>query len=267
MKECSAVLRNRLGRPPAEPSLRPRPRSVKGALAAADKISKPDWIIHVHPDGRVFVVGESKLSSKWRSQWFGSPSGPTPARLKVDFASSTEQRMQPIRQIATYWSKANTRYGFSFTPLELVVVRVHTLSGNPGSCGVEYRPIPYSNWGGQKLTVTLGLWALAMMGTNEKVRDFAPKIEDVSLNSWTRKTGSGSKKLFHCLSGRGMDEQVARCVLGGSLVLHPNHETVPVTLPIPVTQQTRSPSPAYLAPRKMPRRSRSASPLFEHAVR
>ncbi|KAM7187172.1 hypothetical protein V8F20_011097 [Naviculisporaceae sp. PSN 640] len=249
MKECSAIVRRRLGLPPAEPSLRPRPRSVKDDLSVIDKISKPDWIIHVHPDGQIFVVGESKLSSKWRSQ------------LKSNFESSTEQRMRPIRQIATYCTKANTRYGFLFTPLELVAVRVHAIPGSPGSCGVEYRPIRYSNWGGQTLTVNLALWALAMMGANEKVRDFAPRCQYVSLNSWTRKTGSGSRRLVHCISGREMDEQVVRCVLGDSLIIHPDHGSVPVALPIPAALRTRSPSPAYLAPNKTPRRNRSASPL------
>ncbi|KAM7219530.1 hypothetical protein V8F06_005085 [Rhypophila decipiens] len=196
------------------------------------KAFNPDWLIHVHPDGQVFVVGESKLDSKWKSQWSSSFSGPG-KRLKTDHQA---ERIWPIRQIATYCNRANTRYGFLFTPLELVAVRVSNIptTSLSTSCGVEYRSVPYANWGGQKLTVSLALWALAMMGANENVRNCALKRQYVSLGSWSRQRGTGSNKLVHCLSGRQMDENTVRQHLGSLLIIHPDQGPAPpLMLPVP----------------------------------
>lgn len=227
MKECAAHLRERLDLQPAEPSFRLHARTLS-CISKRDgqkKTFQPDWFIHVHPDGDIFVVGDSKLSSKWKSGWL---------KRTPDMKEVKEQAIWPLRQMATYCKAANTRYGFLFTPIELVAVRIHKIPGGKDKAGIEYCSIPFSNYGPTKLTVLLSLWALTMMGVNDLARAYGPRSLYLPLHAWNRKN-EGSPRLINSLSGRDVSEKRLCHYYPGDKVILPHTETdfTPTTKPTP----------------------------------
>ncbi|KAK3331420.1 hypothetical protein B0H66DRAFT_467120, partial [Apodospora peruviana] len=248
LKPCAASMREQLGLDKADLSFHKQPFGLKDPMG---ELFWPDWFIFAQ-ESQIFVVGDSKLSTKWRSAWLdpGTECNPT----------ETDERMWPIRQIATYCQLADTRYGFLITPEELVAVRVHLIFDDVDMtrAGVEYRAIPW-NWTGPGLTVNLGLWTLGMMGANDQFKEVAERAHYRlgCLNVWRRATagdsnittsddgesdtsdGGGKKrkrtldnidggsrqqttargKLVHNLSGRECDESEVRGWLGESLVI------------------------------------------------
>ncbi|KAH6850895.1 hypothetical protein B0I37DRAFT_124083 [Chaetomium sp. MPI-CAGE-AT-0009] len=159
---------------------------------------QPDWAIientskicyredknSATPKALTYVVGDSKLSQKWKSKWlargeadlrsvlmdprFGTDK-PPPVRMDV-----TEERTFPLDQVATYCRYAQTRYAFILTQTELVALRIrriHPTIDNPTrhQAAVEYASVPWHRK--TKLTVNLAIWALGCMGMNADHRE------------------------------------------------------------------------------------------------
>ncbi|KAM7219529.1 hypothetical protein V8F06_005084, partial [Rhypophila decipiens] len=215
MKSLSALARQRLGLSKAEPSLRYKIRQV-------DEYG-PDWSVAVNPKGTIFVMGESKVSAKWKSEWLVAPKRPGGT------AGASDERIWPLREVATYCQHGGTRYGFIFTARELVVLRVFFVSqgsGNNKKAGMEWRSVPW-NASGSQLTVNLALWALIMMAVNDGYRHLSFKDETYfPLNAWHRLRWSNAQ-LVHPLSGLQMEEKTLRKHLGHRLVILNAHQEMP----------------------------------------
>ena len=149
---------------------------------------RPDWAGIVLPTSvtkpPTILPGDTKLKIKWSSSWIKQ--GPiNPGYKEKDWKN-------PLSQIFTYCTWANTRYGYIITDAELVVVRVRPGSetdlqsvidapnnlrpndGSPASQAqrfgiLEYKAVPWDNGGegpqdgSAKMTVNLALWWLHMM--------------------------------------------------------------------------------------------------------
>ncbi|KAK4213715.1 hypothetical protein QBC37DRAFT_267172, partial [Rhypophila decipiens] len=172
MKHCSNLIRQRLGLPAAMPSLLHKIRRVRNPGNIKEDF-EPDWSVAVPPNGQFFVMGESKVSAKWKSEWLDKLQlEPRRAARGRGNGGNWAERQWPLRQIATYCVHGGTRYGLIFTARELVVLRVFKTSpGNDRQASVrmEWKAIPWSASGPQ-LTVNLALWALIMMAVNDRHR-------------------------------------------------------------------------------------------------
>lgn len=192
----------------------------------------PDWTIHdlFAEDKTIFVIGDSKPSTKFKSSWIQNSPNP----------HAEEEREWPLRQIASYCKYGETRYGFIITPEELIAVRVfetepfgkHT--SLPRCASLEYRTIPWENSGNQ-LTVNFSIWALAMMAANDQYREVLWEGQYQSLATWRRIPGRS--KLCHHLSGQEMEEKKLKRMLGSKLVIVPAEVDVLVQ---PNIKRTRS---------------------------
>ncbi|KAL2192231.1 hypothetical protein P885DRAFT_5570, partial [Corynascus similis CBS 632.67] len=132
----------------------------------------------------VYAVGDSKLTQKWKSVWltyadrncvvntdppYHRPNTPAPAYQKTKDIS--DERIKPLKQLATYCRYGETRYGYLITQTELVALRVRRIPGSAShNAAVEYRAIPWSANGPNKLTAHLAIWALGCMGMNDAHR-------------------------------------------------------------------------------------------------
>ena len=105
------------------------------------------------------------MTQKWKSDWL---------ELADAELSVKNNRVWPLRQIATYCRYAETRYGYIITQNELVAIRVRRIGPpNPDEtchAAIEYRSIPWAASGSQKLTVNLAIWALGCMAMNDTHR-------------------------------------------------------------------------------------------------
>ncbi|RSL58986.1 hypothetical protein CEP54_007509 [Fusarium duplospermum] len=96
-----------------------------------DRRFKADWALcsPIHRQGsddnnlryENLLPGDSKLSNKWHSSWYGS-SDPTIQEAWKD----------PVRQILHYSDKTDRRYGFLITDAELVVMRITQMPTSTG---------------------------------------------------------------------------------------------------------------------------------------
>ncbi|KAK3901225.1 hypothetical protein C8A05DRAFT_35097 [Staphylotrichum tortipilum] len=106
---------------------------------------KPDWgIEELHQPIRIqysednenekkpllYVVGDSKLTQKWKSAWLGLPRSQTsvPMDLRYEVTervvkTAKTERLLPLDQLATYCRYGQTCYGFIITQTELVALR------------------------------------------------------------------------------------------------------------------------------------------------
>ncbi|KAI9768142.1 MAG: hypothetical protein M1839_004169 [Geoglossum umbratile] len=178
---------------------------------------------------RNYCPGDTKLSSKWRSEW--------------DKELLTESEWElPFSQVQYYCARLNTRYGYILTDKELVVIRVTksadppprerprrstaqyepghlrdlsdvssalsevSLYGNTDELGnyekLEVKSIPWSNEGPGELTVNLALWCLlSMAGTDNSIEMSYPPLD-----SWRlEREGPESKsrtRYCHVTSGK-----------------------------------------------------------------
>ena len=72
--------------------------------------------------------------------------------------------MLPLRQVATYCSKTERRYGYLITDQELVVIRITKTSSKSKSVNVlEYRSISWNGDTTDGMTMNLALWLLHML--------------------------------------------------------------------------------------------------------
>ncbi|KAH6842734.1 hypothetical protein B0I37DRAFT_202689 [Chaetomium sp. MPI-CAGE-AT-0009] len=151
----------------------------------------PDWaILDVNTNVRyreddtkqpekhlAFAVGDSKLKQKWKSQWLAL--GDNDLDVAMDLLPSSnvpkvksveEERLLPVRQVATYCRFAQTRYAFIITQTELVAFRIRRLPRQPSQtllyAGIEYFSVPWDATTG--LTVNLAIWALGCMARLQK---------------------------------------------------------------------------------------------------
>lgn len=132
------------------------------------------------PKPLTYVVGDSKLSQKWKPEWLPLPyltrlkMEPSLAMKTVPIRSIGVERVQPLKQVATYCRYAETRYAFILTQRELVALRIRRIpqpasaSGDKPFAAIEYAPVPLS--ADTDLTVNLALWTLACMGMNDEHR-------------------------------------------------------------------------------------------------
>jgi hypothetical protein len=114
----------------------------------------------------------------------------------------------PLQRLAMYCLLADTRYGFIFTGLELVVVRVSgTIACPPAPCQVEWQSIPWSNSGPGVLTVKLSLWSLIMMSLHKEYRATCTPERILPLHLWWRYRNCEGRVVFrHHLSMREVFE-------------------------------------------------------------
>ncbi|KAK4145534.1 uncharacterized protein C8A04DRAFT_10554 [Dichotomopilus funicola] len=159
---------------------------------------KPDWAVversilkryrYAHKDDTekslVYAVGDSKLKQKWKSAWlslndasctvntdqpYHAPGTPAPDVQKT--SKIHEERINPLKQMATYCRYAESRYGYIVTQTELVALRVRRIPGSKAhNAAIEYCAIPWSAHGSGKLTAHLAIWALGCMGMNDHER-------------------------------------------------------------------------------------------------
>lgn len=106
------------------------------------------------------AVGDSKLSSKWKSAWL-LENQPVPLS-----DSQKAERLWPLRQIASYCIWAGTRYGFLVTPEEVGFVRIFYTAEDETEelVGVQWVSVPWDADGVDTLTPKLGVWAMGMLG-------------------------------------------------------------------------------------------------------
>lgn len=157
-----------------------------------------------------FAIGDSKMCQKWKSDWIGSSRAgryteQEPAlavdgrRLQKTPDVTLRKLLRPLEQLATYCRFGETRYGFILTQEELVAFRIRRL--NPGllatatdlakpHAGIEYKSVSWHEYGPDKLTANLAIWALGCMGMNDHHRsmetsDRQPLASMVRLTKWT----------------------------------------------------------------------------------
>ncbi|KAK3292460.1 uncharacterized protein B0H64DRAFT_228976 [Chaetomium fimeti] len=127
-----------------------------------------------------FAVGDSKLKQEWKSHWLALPDGDLDVAMDLPFGSTVSkvssvenERLLPLRQVATYCRFAQTRYAFIITQTELVALRIRRLPRQPSQtalyAGIEYVSVPWDATTG--LTVNLAIWALGCMGMNDAHRE------------------------------------------------------------------------------------------------
>lgn len=148
---------------------------------------EPDWMIFEETKEEThFVVGDTKLSSKWDSDWNNGVC-----------EDSLSNWFWPVRQVVTYGTVAGTRYCFIITPTELVAGRICKLPAlsidddDDDAHHFQYKSIPWYNHGTDNLTVNLALWALAMMGINSGHRDIVARQDTLPLNVWWKDVSNG----------------------------------------------------------------------------
>ncbi|KAK4031340.1 hypothetical protein C8A01DRAFT_21419, partial [Parachaetomium inaequale] len=160
----------------------------------------------------VHVIGDSKLKQKWKSAWLSlgdsactvntdapwvAPGAKAPRYQKTKDIKA--ERINPLKQLATYCRYGETRYGFLLTQTELVAMRIRRIPGTGPSpaAAVEYRAIPWSAQGQNKLTAHLAIWALGCMGMNDDHRAMegpnnAPLPSMAKLTWWKEDKAKGT---------------------------------------------------------------------------
>ncbi|KAL2148972.1 hypothetical protein VTH82DRAFT_1658 [Thermothelomyces myriococcoides] len=201
LKVAGPLLRSRPGMKTADladtpdPTLAPKKISWKHPTDSRVS-TNPDWAVqdnklfkkyrHAHRDDPpkylVYAVGDSKLTQKWKSAWlsyeeskcvvdtdppYHRPGTPAPSYQKKK--DIKDERVKPLKQLATYCRYGETRYGYLVTQTELVALRVRRIPGDR-TAAIEYRAIPWSDNGPGKLTAHLAIWALGCMGMNDSHR-------------------------------------------------------------------------------------------------
>lgn len=191
MKKGATQVQKALGLPLADITMRVAERGV--VVAESERGKKPDFAIFLKDSHSTHLVwGEAKLSSKWKSD---------PDDIEDNLI--VQNWIWPWRQIATYCVGTNTRYGCLVTPEELVVVRLYRkISSNKAKYNVQYNSIPWDNEGKGKLTVNLGLWAMAMMALNTGHRPIFQRADTLPINTWWKdRSRDGSTIYEHHLTG------------------------------------------------------------------
>jgi hypothetical protein len=137
------------------------------------------------PKPLTYVVGDSKLKQKWKSDWLALPDGSTYVEVepkatdpptKVRHREVNDERLKPLSQVATYCRYAETRYAFIITQIEVVVLRIRRtqqLSGKDFTAAVEYASVPWAATAKDKLTANLAVWTLGCMAMNDGHRPMA----------------------------------------------------------------------------------------------
>ncbi|KAK3896777.1 hypothetical protein C8A05DRAFT_20324 [Staphylotrichum tortipilum] len=195
-------------------------------LTDARSSFKPDWAVldhnlskkyhHAHKDDGakylVYAVGDSKLKQKWKSAWLSHPDSAltvptdapyhkpgTPVPNHQQSIYIAKERLLPLRQLASYCRYSETRYAYLLTQTELVALRVRRIASNTNehSAAIEYRAIPWSAHGQNKLTAHLAIWALGCMGMNDGHRAMegpqkAVLTDMAKLTWWTKNEADGS---------------------------------------------------------------------------
>jgi len=135
--------------------------------------------IHTAVRKTVAIVGDSKLNYKWKSKWL--------AMTKLSNLESME-RIWPLRQLATYCHRHHTRYGFIVTEEEVVVLRVadKDKSAKERHFVVEYKAVPWTEEGENKLTGCLAIWFLACLGFHENERSILQPGAYQPLSRWKK---------------------------------------------------------------------------------
>ena len=153
------------------------------------------------PKELAYVVGDSKLSQKWKSEWLARSVAELKA-VRMDPAFGTnkpppirnvsKERNYPLDQVATYCRYAQTRYAFIFTQTELVALRIRRIhpedpEEDRHQAAVEYASVPWHRQTG--LTANLAIWALACMGMNDGHREMeSPDGKNTPLDRMARLT-------------------------------------------------------------------------------
>ncbi|KAK4147069.1 uncharacterized protein C8A04DRAFT_24860 [Dichotomopilus funicola] len=134
----------------------------------------------------VYAIGDSKLKQKWKSSWLSLRDSdctvdtdqpyhmPGTSALPVQKTKKVNtERINPLKQMATYCRYGETRYGHIIAQTELVAMRVRRIpgTGSRPAAAIEYRSIPWSAYGHGKLTAHLAIWALGCMGMNDAHRN------------------------------------------------------------------------------------------------
>ncbi|KAI9760841.1 MAG: hypothetical protein M1840_002203 [Geoglossum simile] len=219
----------------------------------------PDWAGirkgHKNPGRKTYqnyCPGDTKLSSKWGSEWDEESLGKWEWEL-------------PFSQVQYYCARLNTRYGYILTDKELVVIRVTksadpppykrprrlTAQYEPGhhrdpsdvssalsevslyvNTGglenyekLEVKSIPWSNEGSGELTVNLALWCLlSMAGVDNSIEMSYPPLD-----SWRlEQEGSESEPIRYCHVTSG---KTTSSLPAGARVLPTHAPTIAATDP------------------------------------
>jgi len=193
-----------------------------------------------------FLPGDTKLSSKWRSE---------------DINKEKAEVKAPLNQVLTYCAEARVRYGYIITQEELVVLRITEKSRSPKPAklkprggppqekqlgkqdfkhSLEYKSVPWEqerNAQSNELTVNLALWWLHLLAAQERslkesyselgAKDVAPGPRNRQFSSFSNRDGgqpdedSGSKPSFSQFSSfnskrsRDDDEDLVDVEMGG----------------------------------------------------
>lgn len=192
MKKGPSEIQKALSLPQAEITMRVAERQVN--IPESERAKKPDFAIYLNDSNETHLVwGEAKLSSKWKS-----------SKSEMKGRGANQNWIWPWRQLASYCAGTNTRYGCLVTPDELVAVRLYENNGSYLSkkFNIEYKAIPWDNEGKGKLTVNLGLWAMAMMALNTGHRPIFRQADTLPINIWWKdRSRDGSTVYEHHLTG------------------------------------------------------------------
>ncbi len=169
----------------------------------------PDWVVYLRGASKTILIwGDSKCSSKWRSNM-----------VRMD-NRERQNWIWPFRQVLSYCVNENVRYGYIFTPEEMVLLRV-SYDDNQGKnfkWGVEYHAIPWDQGstaedGEDLLTVNLGLWALVMSSLNTTYRPIVREQDVLPLNTWWVERDRTGRIIYkHHLSGHTTDKLPANAI-------------------------------------------------------
>lgn len=190
LKLGAAQIQSQLGLPRTDVTMRMQEKELPAR--GFKKPLEPDFCIYAKDSKEtVLVWGENKLSSKWKSD---KSALPIPWR---------KNWIWPFRQLATYLVTSNTRYGCLLTPDELVVVRLYSVPPRNGvKYNLQWASIPWESAGRDRLTVNIGLWAMAMMALNADHRAVVIQSEMLPLNVWwEEKDDNGQTFYTHHLTG------------------------------------------------------------------
>lgn len=189
IKHGAGVLQRALGLPEVEVTTQAKGRQSRD-LGSEKRARIPDWSVYLKDDAQtVLVWGDDKCSSKWTSDQLKCPD---------------ENYIWPFRQMLTYCVNNNTRYGFVLTPKEMVVMRVLRDSSTRAKPQwmIQYKSVPWDEFGPGQLTVNLAIWAIAMMSVNEGYRMIHGPEWTLPLNVWWKDVDRKGVVFYeHHLSG------------------------------------------------------------------
>lgn len=201
LKVGAAQIQAQLGLPRTDITMRVQEKELRAP--GFKKPLEPDFCIYAKDSQEtVLVWGENKLSSKWKSDKEALP------------AIWRKNWIWPFRQLATYLVTSNTRYGCLLTPDELVVVRLYSIPPQNGvKHNLQWASIPWESAGRDRLTVNIGLWAMAMMALNDDHRAIVDQTEVLPLNVWWKeKDDKGDIIYVHHLTGVTVSRLPARAI-------------------------------------------------------